>query len=265
MTLPSNLDLASCCSLAYSHPAARWLLGDSFHPGGLGLTSRLAQRLGIDAGARVLDAGCGRGASAVHLARTIGCRVVGVTLETELVEAARAKAQQEGVQELATFVQGDLYETPLEKERFDAAIMECVLSILPDKEGALRLVAEALRPGGRVGLTDVTVSGPLPPELQGVLAVAGCVGDARSLADYRDLATAAGLTIEHTEDLRETAAQFLKDIKGKMLIAEIGAKLGKLPIGVGLVEQARGLLSKTQELVQQGALSYGMVVARKPA
>ena len=265
MTLPNDLDLAGCCSATYSHPAARWLLGESYHPGGLALTSRLVDLAGIGIGDRVLDAGCGRGASSVHLAKSFGCHVVGVTLETDLVEAARAQAREGGVEQRTTFIQGDLYHTSLEPGSFDAVIMECVLSILPDKEGALRLVAETLRPGGRLGLTDVTVDGPLPPELHGILAVAGCVGDARSLEEYRDLVSGTGLVVEHTEDLQTVAAQFLKGLRDKLLIAEIGAKLGKLPIEPSLVDRAKDLLRKTLDLVTQGALSYGLVVARKPA
>ncbi|MCI0769533.1 MAG: methyltransferase domain-containing protein, partial [Chloroflexi bacterium] len=120
MTLPNDLDLAGCCSATYSHPAARWLLGESYHPGGLALTSRLVDLAGIGIGDRVLDAGCGRGASSVHLAKSFGCHVVGVTLETDLVEAARAQARERGVEQRTTFIQGDLYHTSLEPSSFDA-------------------------------------------------------------------------------------------------------------------------------------------------
>jgi len=74
-------DLAACCVASYDYPATRWVLGDSWHPGGLPLTTRLAEAAGVGPGSLVLDAGSGRGATPVHLAKTIGCRVVGLTLE----------------------------------------------------------------------------------------------------------------------------------------------------------------------------------------
>ena len=46
MTLPA--ELAACCEILYSHPVAGWLMGDSFHPGGVELTARLAGLMGVE-------------------------------------------------------------------------------------------------------------------------------------------------------------------------------------------------------------------------
>lgn len=156
------LDVAACCSDIYSHPAARWLMGDSFHPGGLALTERVAALAGITPSARVLDAGSGRGTSAAHLAETIGCHVVGLTLEEAGVEAGRALAEAHGVADRVRFIRADVQTAALEPASFDAALLECVLSILPDKPASLERIADALKPGARLGLTDVTVSGAIP-------------------------------------------------------------------------------------------------------
>ena len=96
-------DLMACCSATYGHSWARWLLGDSFHPGGRELTSRLAGLMGVQPSSRVLDAGSGMGASAVHLARQIECRVTGVTLEEEGVRAGRELAAHHGVENRVKF------------------------------------------------------------------------------------------------------------------------------------------------------------------
>ena len=260
----NSQDVLACCSTAYSHPAARWLLGDSFHPGSLGLTDRLARLTGIGPESLVLDAGSGRGTTAVHLAKTLACRVMGITLEAEGVEAGIELAQQEGVADRVSFIQGDLADARADIAAFDVAIMECVLSILPDKQAALDRLNGVTCPTGYLGITDVTVNGPLPQELQGILAIAGCVADARSLEEYAALISDAGFEVTETTDLQDVLLGTLKDIKGKMMVAEIAIKLGKVSLDPALLPQAKSILASVEELVRNGTLSYGMVIAQKP-
>ena len=260
-----DASLSTCCAVSYGHPLARWLLGDSFHPGGLDLTTRLAHIMSLRPASTLLDAGSGLGASAVHLAKTFECNVVGITLEEEGIAAGYQQARQHGVEDRVKLIQGDIQEIYLEAAPFDAVLMECVLSILPRKEATLHRLLDATRPGGQLGLTDVTVHGPLPPHLQGVLAVAACTGDARSLEEYADLIRAAGFAVDQSQDLPEIAASFLRGIKGKLLMADVAIGLGKLPIGDDVLAQGKQLLAEVDDLVRQGVLSYGLVTAHKPA
>ncbi len=256
-------DLRTCCDLTYGSPAARWLLGDSFHPGGLDLTTRLAEQLGISRTSRVLDVGSGAGATAVHLAKTIGCEVVGLTLEAEGAGAGQDLARQSGVEGQAEFRQGDVHGMDLPTEAFDFVLMECALSILDDKAGAVSKVREVLKLGGRIGLTDVTVDGPLPQELRGVLATVGCVGGAASLVDYQALLKKQGLVVEYLENCVDVASSFLLDLGAKLFAVDIARGLGKVELSDGVLDEARRLLAATQEQVERGVLGYGMVVARK--
>ena len=262
---PALADLNTCCKISYGHPLARWLLGDSFHPGGLALTTRLARLVGIDGASRVLDAGSGLGASAVHLARTVGCRVTGVTLEAEGVSAGYELADRHGVDEKVRFVQGDLRRIGLEQETFDFVLMECVLSIIPEKAAVLRHLHGLLRPGGRLGLTDVTVSGPLPQELRGLLATVGCVAGALSLSEYAALLEDHGLVVEHRQDCGAAVSSFLQEIKGKVLMVGVASELGRLPIGDGALAEGKQILAAVQEQVRRRVLGYGLLVARKVA
>lgn len=82
-------ELKSCCAAVYGSDWARLLLGDSFHPGGMALTTRLGELVGLGPDDRVLDVAAGRGTSAIHLARRFGCAVVGVDLSAASVAAAR--------------------------------------------------------------------------------------------------------------------------------------------------------------------------------
>ncbi len=254
-------DLAACCVDVYSHPVARWLFGDSFHPGGLALTQRVARLAGVGPGSRVLDLGSGRGASAVHLAETLGCEVTGVTLEASGVEAGQHRAMERGVENLVQFRRGDIQEFPLAARSYDVGMMECVLSILPAKAETLLRLRAALKPGGMVIVTDVTVSGALPEDLRGILTVAGCLGDARSLDGYARLLSDAGLDVRQVEDLPSTATAVVRTIKGKLMMAELASKVGKLP----LIERAKSLLQGVQQLIDDGLLSYGLLIAVEPS
>ena len=258
-----NADLQSCCAITYSHPLVRWLMGDSLHPGGLALTSRLAELAQIGPDSVVLDVGSGRGASAVHLAKEKGCRVVGVTLEEDGIDAGNELAHRSGVGDMVTFLHGDIQQVELRSGSFDVAMMECVFSIMPDKIATLNRVRDCLKTGGRLALTDVTVNGPLPPELEGILATAGCVGDARSLSEYTSVVEAEGFELEYVDDLPETVISLLRDIKGKMMIAEVAIKLGKVEVNEDLLAKGKEYLAQVQGLVDQGTLSYGLVVARR--
>lgn len=258
-------DLAACCVDVYSHPVARWLFGDSFHPGGLALTQRVARLAGVGPGSRVLDLGSGRGASAVHLAETLGCEVTGVTLEARGVEAGQRRARERGVDHLVRFRRGDIQEFPFGAHAYDVGMMECVLSILPAKAETLARLRAALKPGGVVIVTDVTVSGPLPEELRGILTVAGCLGDARSLDGYARLMSDAGLDVRQVEDLQSTALAVVRTVKSKVMMAELAAKVGKLPLDAALIERAKSLLQGVQQLIGDGLLSYGLLIAVEPS
>jgi SAM-dependent methyltransferase len=262
--LTAALDLHTCCALTYGHPLTRALLGDSLHPGGLELTTRLASLTETDSGSRVLDVGSGLGATAVHLARTVGCHVTAVTLESEGLTAGRERARLDGVVDRVRFIQDDILSIDMGQEQFDSVFMECVLSIFEDKDAVLGRLRGMLRSGGRIGLTDVTVNGPLPVEMQGLLATAGCVGGALSLDAYGALLEGDGFVVEVRRDCPDITKTFMAGLRDKLLAAELAAKLGRLPIETDVLVQAQHLLALARDLVSRRVIGYGLLVARNP-
>lgn len=89
--------IKACCAAAYEQDIVALLLGDSYHPGGLELTRRLARVLGLRPGQRVLDVASGPGTTARLLAGEFGVAVDGVDLGDALVEKARAAASEQGL------------------------------------------------------------------------------------------------------------------------------------------------------------------------
>ena len=256
-------ELEACCKLSYGHPAARWLMGDSFHPGGIELTDRLAGLLAIGPSDNVLDAGSGLGTTAVRLAESKGCEVTGATLEAEGVVAGEALARTRGVSDRVSFIQGDFAELPANIGPFSVALMECVLSIVPDKGRALGRLRRRLGHGARLGLSDVTVEGDLPAEFEVVMARAGCLAGALPQDAYEELLRKEGFAVEESVDCHEAATSFLAGISVKLQAARLAIGLGHLNVPKGILDQAERLIGLAAELADRRVIGYSLVVARR--
>jgi arsenite methyltransferase len=255
----------SCCANLYASDWARLLLGESFHPGGMRLTDRLAELLGIDAGMRVLDVAAGLGTSAIHLASRHSCHVVGVDLSADNMMEATERALRAGVADRVTFVVGDAESLELPGGSFDAVICECSFCTFPDKRASSRGFARALRPGGRVGISDLTRLGDVPTELEGLLAWVACIGDALPLDEYVAQLWNAGLHIDCVEPHDEALAEMVEDVRDKLLGARFLVELGRLSLpGIDL-DAARAMARSALSAVRDGRLGYAIVCASKPA
>jgi ubiquinone/menaquinone biosynthesis C-methylase UbiE len=258
-----NEELKSCCATLYESNFARLLLGDSFHPGGLRLTRVLGEKLQLGPGMRVLDVASGKGESALFLVRHFGCDVVGIDFGADNVREANGRAAAAGVPHLTTFCQGDAEKLDLPDGGFDAIICECAFCTFPDKVAAAREFARLLRPGGRVGLSDLTRSAVLPSELQGLLAWIACIADARPVAEYAQYLTGAGFVDVRVEPHDEALAEMVREIQGKLLGAELMSKLKKIDLAGVDFTQAKLMARAAADAVREGTLGYAILDARR--
>jgi ubiquinone/menaquinone biosynthesis C-methylase UbiE len=249
MTLAPD-QVKACCAGVYSSAAARFLLGDSFHPGGTALTSRLIAALGVGPGDIVVDVACGPGTSALQLAGDAGCNVIAIDL---VVPKSSPDAR-------VRFVQGDAEALPLADASIDGALCECALCTFPDKPAAVRELARVLRPGGRVGIADVTARlEHLPDALRSLDAWVACVADARPLEELSDLLRDAGLELEQSERHDEALAELLDRVEARLRVLRLAG-------GVGFtddIDRAEELAHAARAAVDEGALGYALLVARK--
>ncbi len=132
-------------SLPYEHPRWHRVMGEALHPGGEALSRRLIRLCNFPPKAKVLDAGCGAGAT-VGLLIEEGFDAVGLDKSYDLL----SKAKQKG-----PAVHGDLRDMPFEDGSFDGAICECVLSQQKKLSPALSELARVLKNGGILGVTDI--------------------------------------------------------------------------------------------------------------
>lgn len=255
-------DVKICCADVYGSDWARLLLGDSFHPGGTRLTEHMGRLLSLGAGVRVLDVAAGRGTSALHLARTFGCQVAGIDLSAANVHAAREAARDAGLDALAHFEVGDA-ESPALHQSIDAVVCECAFCTFPDKAAAAMAMAGAVRPGGRIGLSDLVRTGPLPAELEGLLAWVACIADALPRDDYRRHLEAAGFAIEAVEDHGAALADMVRAIQTRLMGAELVARLRRVELPGADFETARTMARAAMDAVRDGTLSYVLLIGTR--
>ncbi|MEV0962784.1 methyltransferase domain-containing protein [Streptomyces sp. NPDC049910] len=257
-------EIKSCCADAYSRDVVALLLGDSYHPGGTALTRRLADALGLARDGRVLDVASGRGTSALLLAGVYGVRVDGVDYSAANTALAQGAAQAAGFAERTGFVTGDAEHLPYDDGVFDAVLCECALCTFPDKARAAAEFARVLRPGGRIGITDVTAAPDrLPPELRSVGARIACVADARPLTAYAAVLAGAGLRTVTTERHDAAMLRMIDQIEARLNLLRITspARLADAGVDPGA---APAVLGAARAAVARGALGYALLTAVKP-
>jgi ubiquinone/menaquinone biosynthesis C-methylase UbiE len=265
MTASSSAETTkACCADLYASDWARLLLGESLHPGGLALTERLGVLLGLDAESRVLDLAAGRGTSTLHLARVFGCQVLGVDYGARNVALARDAAMEQGLADRVQFMQADAEQlSAIADESFDAVLCECAYCTFPNKPAAATEIARVLARGGRFGLSDLTRTGDLPPELGGLVAWIACVADAQPVASYVADLESVGLRVSHIEAHDEALTELIDQVRGRLLAAGVVAKIGQVELpGVDL-QVARRVARSAAQAVIEGALGYTLITATR--
>jgi len=252
-----------CCAAVYASDAARLLLGDSFHPGGTRLTERLGQMLNLTPRTRVLDVAAGTGTSAVRLAERFGSEVVGVDYSRESIEAANGQVSAKKLGGKVTFKCADAEKLPFPDACFDAVICECAFCTFPDKQAAAREFNRVLRPGGQVGLSDLTRQGSLPPELESLLSWIACIADAQPVSEYAALLSGAAFTVSVVERHDGALVEFINQIRTRLLAAEVMARLQKLSLPGFDLDVAKTVARHAFAAIKEGKLGYAIVVAAK--
>ena len=255
-------DIKPCCADLYAKPVVAWLLGDSLHPGGLALTQRLGRMLKLTPSDRALDIACGSGASAMLLAGQFGCRVTGVDLAPLLVSGARAAATREKLEWVLGFALGDAEALPFREASFDAVVSECAISTFLDKGAAAREMARVLKPGGRLGLTDMLLTrGEVPEAFRGWPFQAACIADVWPAGKYQEVFSSAGFSNWRIEKVPEALTELLNQIRARLLALEVAGGLQKLDLSGYDLAAVKQALSTVERWVNSGGLSYGIFFA----
>lgn len=148
----------------------------------------------IRPGETVLDLGSGAGIDCFLAARETGPggRVIGVDMTPAMIEKARGNAVRAAAANVE-FRLGEIEHLPVADASVDVVISNCVVNLSPDKPQVFREAFRALKPGGRLLVSDLVLTRPLTPELErDVDCYVGCIAGALLEADYLAAIRAAG-------------------------------------------------------------------------
>jgi SAM-dependent methyltransferase len=145
-------------------------------------------------GETVLDLGSGGGIDVILSAKRVGPagRAYGVDMTDEMLALAQKNAEEAGI-ENAIFLKGVIEEIPLPAAAVDVVISNCVINLSTDKAAVLTEMARVLKPGGRLGISDVVAEDPLSPTDRAERgSYCGCIAGALSKSEYEQGLVAAG-------------------------------------------------------------------------
>ncbi len=146
-------------------------------------------------GETVLDLGSGGGIDVLLSAGRVGPsgRAIGLDMTSEMLELARRNATAAGATNVE-FVEGTIESIPLADASVDVVISNCVINLAADKRAVLSEIARVLRPGGRMGVSDIVARDDLTPTQRAERgSYAGCIAGALSFAEYERGLGEAGL------------------------------------------------------------------------
>ena len=261
-----------------SRASYRLLLGGTRHfgyyPAGAGhvparaalafMEERLGRALGLAAGARVLDAGCGRGHAAMRLAAEFGYRVHGVDLLAGDVARAQAEAARRGLDALVGFAVGDYADLDLPDGQFDGAFTLETLVHAPDAAAALAEFARVLVPGGRLALFEYSVAPPekLTSKERALLAGISAGSAMHSMPSFThgrlaELVAAAGFEAIEVADLTERMLPMLHWLARVLWLPYQAARL------LGADARVVNSAAAVQVVRHPGLWRYNAVTARR--
>ena len=157
----------------------------------------------LEEGETVLDLGSGAGFDCFLASSRVGHsgRIIGVDMTPEMIEKARDNARK-GNYANVEFRLGEIENLPVGDDSVDAVISNCVINLSPNKKRVFQEAFRALRPGGRLMVSDIVLLKELPEEIRNsVAAYVGCVAGAVTKKEYLEAIQATGF--EETKVLSE--------------------------------------------------------------
>lgn len=188
---------------------------------GCGLPTQFAK---IKPGNTVIDLGSGAGNDAFIARKEVGenGKIIGIDFTPAMIDKARENAEKLGFNNVE-FRQGDIEKMPVTANVADVIVSNCVLNLVPNKDGVFKEIFRVLKPGGHFSISDIVIEGDLPPAIKEAAEMySGCVSGAIQKQDYLDLISSNGfvnLTIQKQKAIIVPDDILSKYLSGEELLA----------------------------------------------
>ena len=206
---------------------------EEFHLRGRDATRDVARLAQLQRDMHVLDIGCGIGGPARTLAAEFGCRVTGLDLVPQFVEAATELTRRVGLADRARFQQGDALRLPFPDAGFDAVLFEHVNMNVHDKPRLYREAARVLRPGGTLALYEICGGPSAPAHFPVPWASQPQISFLVSPDELLAAARGAGLRELERRDVTQQSLDWIRGVIASMPAPDAGAP--PPPLGLQLV------------------------------
>lgn len=237
------------------------VLGDVFHPGGLKLTSELAQLAEVDKDTDVLVLACGDGGSAIFVVQEFGAKVYAVDIAPEKVKEATKKARKLRLLKRAFFKNASAYDLPFLGDMFDVVLCEMTICLFPDRLKALREAYRVLRPHGTVVFSGVIIH-EISAETELKFRELTCLFSAPSIPEYVELFKKAGFKEVKGIDRSEIAEEQYDDLKKKWSKLRFFSKIF-LQDTVVNEKEFTDLIREGERLIEERKVGYAIFIGKK--
>lgn len=166
----------------------------------------------LKAGEAVLDLGSGAGFDCFLAAQRVGPtgKVIGIDMTPEMIAKARVNAEKNGFTNVE-FRLGEIEHLPVADNSIDVIISNCVINLSAEKRLVLNEAFRVLKPGGRISISDIVATRPVPESLRDDLTlISCCIGGAETLDRLREMLSESGF-VDVRIDLKKESKGFIKD------------------------------------------------------
>jgi SAM-dependent methyltransferase len=168
----------------------------------------------LRSGETVLDLGSGAGFDCFLAAKQVGQtgRVIGIDMTHEMLTKARANATKDGFDNVE-FRLGEIEHLPVANSSVDVIISNCVINLSPEKPSVFQEAYRVLKPGGRLAISDIVATAPLPKEIRDDIALySGCVSGASTIEEHERILTEIGfanIRIKPNDESRKVISEWI--------------------------------------------------------
>ncbi|TMK28793.1 MAG: methyltransferase domain-containing protein [Alphaproteobacteria bacterium] len=233
---------------------------DHFHGRGVVATQEIAAQLALQPGERVLDIGSGIGGPARWFAATYGVHVTGVDLTPEFCAAAETLNAATGLGDRVTIRNGSALALPVPDGAFDAAYSQNVIMNIADKKQFYREAFRALRPGGRLALSNLCAGPAGEPYFPAPWATTRETSFLASPDEMRADLIAAGFEIAEFRDITEAMREVQRRTRERLDKGD----MPKVAVDIIMGERAREMQRNSIRTIEDGRGIAIEALVRKP-